>query len=199
MSRTTKRLSGAGALAVLALAAVLAGCGGGNSTPIALKIGVSEQGKEASFSLPKSVEGGLVDLTLTNEGKAPHGLQFVRYTDGHTAKEVTRRNLRGKRKDAGLDSGRRGHRQRCGRPDGDRHPQPRSREVPDHRRRRNGRQTGDRRNDGHRRGRRRPARAPTALSPLKKPARTNMPGTSPASRQASSRLRSTAKATRPCT
>ncbi len=88
MSRPTKRLSGAGALAVLGLAAVLAGCGGGNSTPIALKIGVSEQGKEASFSLPKSVEGGLAEVTLTNEGKAPHGLQFVRYTGDHTAKEV---------------------------------------------------------------------------------------------------------------
>ena len=37
MSRITKRLSGAGALAILALAAVLAGCGGGDSTPIALK------------------------------------------------------------------------------------------------------------------------------------------------------------------
>ena len=88
MSRTTNWLSGAGALAVLALAALLAGCGGGNSTPIALKIGVSEQGKEASFSLPKSVEGGLVELTLTNEGKAPHGVQFIRYTGGHTGQEV---------------------------------------------------------------------------------------------------------------
>ena len=88
MSRPTKRLSGAWALAVLALAAVLAGCGGGNSSPTALKIGVSEQGKEASFSLPKSVEGGLVEVTLANEGKALHGLQFVRYTEGHTSKEV---------------------------------------------------------------------------------------------------------------
>ena len=88
MSRPTKRLSGAWALAVLAFAVVLAGCGGGNSTPVALKIGVSEQGKEASFSLPKSVEGGLVEVTLANEGKALHGLQFVRYTEGHTSKEV---------------------------------------------------------------------------------------------------------------
>ena len=82
MSRSTKRFSGAWALAVLALVAVLAGCGGGNSSPTALKIGVSEQGKEASFSLPKSVEGGLVEVTLANEGKALHGLQFVRYTEG---------------------------------------------------------------------------------------------------------------------
>jgi hypothetical protein len=90
MSRPVKRLSGAAALALLALAALLAGCGGGggNTEPTALKIGVSEKGKEASFSLPKSVEGGLVELTLSNEGKAPHGVQFIRYEDGHTAKEV---------------------------------------------------------------------------------------------------------------
>ena len=88
MSRPTKRLGGAGALAVLALVAVLAGCGGGSSTPVSLKIGVSGQGKETSFSLPQSVEGGLVELTLTNEGKAPHGVQFIRYTGSHTGQEV---------------------------------------------------------------------------------------------------------------
>ena len=88
MSRPSKRLGSAASLAVLALAAVLAGCGGGTSTPVALKIGISEQGKEASYSAPKSIEGGLVALTLNNEGKAPHGLQLVRYTGDHTAKEV---------------------------------------------------------------------------------------------------------------
>ncbi len=88
MSRITARPRGAGALVILTLAAALVGCGGGDSTPIALNVGVSEQGNGVSYSLPKSVEGGLVGLTLTNEGKAPHGLQFVRYTGGHTAKEV---------------------------------------------------------------------------------------------------------------
>ena len=115
MSRTTKRLC-VGALAVLALAAVLAGCGDGNSTPIALKIDISEQGKEASFSLPKSVEGGLVDLTLTNEAKAPHGLQFVRYTGGHTAKEVLEEICGEKEKTPDWIRGERGYRQRWGWP-----------------------------------------------------------------------------------
>jgi hypothetical protein len=89
MSRTAKWLSATAALAVLALAALVTGCGsGGNSTPTALKIGVSEKGKEASFALPKSVEGGLVEVTLTNEGKAPHGVQFIRVEGNHTGQEA---------------------------------------------------------------------------------------------------------------
>jgi hypothetical protein len=83
----SKSLSAA-ALAVLVLAAAIAGCGGGNSEPTKLKIGVGEKGKEVSFSTPKSVEGGLVEVTLTNEGKGPHGVQLIRYTGNHTAKEV---------------------------------------------------------------------------------------------------------------
>jgi hypothetical protein len=78
------------ALAALVAVLVIAGCGGssGSDEPTVLKIGVSEQGKEASFELPKSAEGGLVEVKLTNEGKAPHGVQFVRFTEGHTEQEV---------------------------------------------------------------------------------------------------------------
>lgn len=65
-----------------------AGCGSSNDSPSLLKIGVSEEGKTASFQAPKSAEGGLVEVTLTNEGKAPHGVQFARYEDGHTSKEA---------------------------------------------------------------------------------------------------------------
>jgi hypothetical protein len=74
-----------------ALAAILAiaGCGSsGNDTPSVLKIGVSEKGKTASFDLPKSAAGGLVEVKLTNEGKVPHGVQFIRYTGGHTGRDV---------------------------------------------------------------------------------------------------------------
>jgi hypothetical protein len=85
-------LSKSAVLAVFAalIAVVIAGCGGssGSSEPTVLKIGVSEQGKQASFELPKSAEGGLVEVKLTNEGKAPHGVQFVRFTEGHTEQEV---------------------------------------------------------------------------------------------------------------
>jgi hypothetical protein len=51
-------------------------------------MGVSENGKEASFSVPKSVEGGLVEVSLTNEGKAPHGVQFIRVEGNHTGQEA---------------------------------------------------------------------------------------------------------------
>jgi hypothetical protein len=76
-------------VALLALAAGAAGCGSGDSSsPTVLKVGVSESGKQTTFSAPASTEGGLVELKLTNEGKAPHGAQLVRYTGSHTAKEA---------------------------------------------------------------------------------------------------------------
>jgi hypothetical protein len=78
-------------IAMLALAAGAAGCGssGDSNSATVLKVGVSESGKKAAFSAPGSTEGGLVELKLTNEGKAPHGAQLVRYTGDHTAKEAT--------------------------------------------------------------------------------------------------------------
>jgi hypothetical protein len=83
-----KMLLGA-ATALLVLAAGLAGCGSsGKDTATVLKVGVSESGKEATFAVPKSVEGGLVELKLSNEGKAPHGAQLIRYTGDHTAEDV---------------------------------------------------------------------------------------------------------------
>lgn len=67
----------------------IAGCGSSDeSNPTPLKVGVSEQGKKATFSAPKSAKGGLVTVTLTNSGKAPHGVQFVRYTGSHSAQDA---------------------------------------------------------------------------------------------------------------
>ena len=86
--RTSKRLIGAFA-AIALVAAAIAGCGdSGDESPTVLNVSVAEQGKEASFSVPKSAEGGLVEVRLTNKGKAPHGLQFVRYEEGHTSEEA---------------------------------------------------------------------------------------------------------------
>jgi hypothetical protein len=88
MSRIVKLLIGTAAFVALATAAI-AGCGGSSSSnPVSLKVGIGEQGKEAVFTAPKSIEGGLVELTVTNEGKAPHGVQLIRYTGGHTPQEV---------------------------------------------------------------------------------------------------------------
>lgn len=76
------------ALVALSIAG-LAGCGGSDDvSATSLNLSIAEKGKTASFSVPKSVKGGLVELTLDNKGKAPHGVQLIRYTEGHSAEEV---------------------------------------------------------------------------------------------------------------
>ncbi len=75
--------------ALLGAAALVAGCGGSsNPKPTALNVSIGEQGKTASFQAPKTSKGGLVEVTLANHGKAPHGVQFIRYTSGHAAADV---------------------------------------------------------------------------------------------------------------
>jgi hypothetical protein len=84
-------LSAALAITALIVCLGIAGCGSSDdeaSNPTPLKVGVSEQGKKAAFSVPKSAKGGLVAVTLSNAGKAPHGVQFVRYTGNHSAEEA---------------------------------------------------------------------------------------------------------------
>jgi hypothetical protein len=66
----------------------LAGCGSSSTEPSKLSLSISEQGKKASFTAPKSTKGGLVDLSFKNNGKAPHGVQLVQYTGDHTYAEV---------------------------------------------------------------------------------------------------------------
>ena len=74
---------------VVAGGLLAAGCGGGDEdSATKLSVSISEQGKTATFKAPKSAEGGLVDVKLTNDGKQPHGLQFIRYTGGHTMDDV---------------------------------------------------------------------------------------------------------------
>jgi hypothetical protein len=68
---------------------LVAGCGSSDkSSPTALNLSISEQGKAASFTAPASAKNGLVDVKLTNNGKAPHGVQFIQYADGHTMDDV---------------------------------------------------------------------------------------------------------------
>jgi len=81
----------AGALGLLIIAGgvALVGCGSSSSTKAAtLNISISEKGKAASFTAPKSAKGGLVDVTFKNNGKAPHGVQFIQYTGSHTFADV---------------------------------------------------------------------------------------------------------------
>jgi hypothetical protein len=79
----------AGLAALIALAALVAGCGSSsNSNPTKLSLSISEQGKTAAFQAPKTATGGLVQVSLANKGKAPHGVQFIQYTGSHTAADV---------------------------------------------------------------------------------------------------------------
>ena len=70
------------------LGVALAACGSGSTKATSLSISISEKGKKASFTSPKSAKGGLVDVTFRNDGKAPHGVQFVQYTGNHSANDV---------------------------------------------------------------------------------------------------------------
>jgi hypothetical protein len=69
-------------------AALVAGCGSSSTEPTNLSMSISENGKAASFQVPKTATGGLVDLSFKNNGKAPHGVQLVQYTGNHTAQDV---------------------------------------------------------------------------------------------------------------
>jgi hypothetical protein len=82
-------------LAALLLAAVavpLAGCGdkkkAAKAKPARLAVTVTEAGQSAKYALPASIPGGLVTLTVTNQGKAPHAAQLARIEGNHTAQEA---------------------------------------------------------------------------------------------------------------
>ena len=68
--------------ATIGAAAAIAGCGGSsdNNNPTTLSLKIGENGKTAAFQAPKTAKGGLVKVELANQGKAPHGVQFVQYT-----------------------------------------------------------------------------------------------------------------------
>jgi hypothetical protein len=90
MRSTSRRTTGVAAalIALAATAALIAGCGSSESSPAKLSLKISEEGKKTSFQVPKSAEGGLVEVKLTNQGKAPHGVEFIQYTGGHSEEEV---------------------------------------------------------------------------------------------------------------
>jgi len=76
------------AAAATAAALVATGCGGGGTEATKVSMSISEQGKTASFKAPKTSKGGLVEIDFRNQGKAPHGVQLVRYTGDHTSDDV---------------------------------------------------------------------------------------------------------------
>lgn len=78
------------ALALLVAAGAVAGCGKKSSKAATLDISVAESGKTAKYTVPSSAKGGLVKVTLTDHGKAPHGGQLVRIEGDHTAQQAVK-------------------------------------------------------------------------------------------------------------
>jgi hypothetical protein len=98
VDRRRARLTGLAVVAVLGLAG--AGCGddddeggggGGESQaakPSKLAIELSGSQEKPTFSVPKSVKGGVTEISFTNSAKGEHSAQLVRAEGGHTAKEA---------------------------------------------------------------------------------------------------------------
>lgn len=86
MSSTHVRWLAAATTATAAL--VAAGCGSSSTEPTKVSMSISEQGKTATFKAPKSVKGGLVEISFRNKGKGQHGVQLIQYTGKHTAADV---------------------------------------------------------------------------------------------------------------
>jgi uncharacterized cupredoxin-like copper-binding protein len=53
-----------------------------------LDVTLTETGKTAKYTVPKSTKGGLTTLTFSNKGKVPHEAQLVRIEGGHTPQEA---------------------------------------------------------------------------------------------------------------
>jgi hypothetical protein len=88
----------------LAIVAVLglggAGCGGDDddsgggggesqaAKPSRLAIELSGSGKKPTFTVPKSVKGGVTEISFTNSAEGDHSAQLVGAQDGHTPQEA---------------------------------------------------------------------------------------------------------------
>ena len=91
MTRSRTRLAAIGAVgAVAAMTALgLSACGSSSDEATKVAVTVADAGKgKYEMTAPSKVDGGLVELTLTNKGKEPHEAQLVRVDGGRTIDEV---------------------------------------------------------------------------------------------------------------
>ena len=76
-------------LAALAAAAAVAGCGGGSDNGSSAAKASVTYTKAGKFTVPKTVSGGLVEVSLKNQDtKAPHTAQLVQVKGGHSTQEA---------------------------------------------------------------------------------------------------------------
>ena len=87
------RRRAAAAAAGLALGlALLAGCGSDDEddgeSPATLEITATEDGAQTTLGAPESVEAGVTEITMTNEGESPHSGQLIRVEGDRSEEEV---------------------------------------------------------------------------------------------------------------
>jgi hypothetical protein len=94
MNGVGRKLAGVAIAGMLALGA---GCGdddddggggGAAAKPSKLAMELSGSSEKPTFDVPKSVEGGVVEISFTNSTKGPHSAQLVRAGQGHTPQEA---------------------------------------------------------------------------------------------------------------
>lgn len=75
---------------VLVPALALAACGSSNkaSKPTKAAITITQAGKSTKYAVPKSIKGGLVELTVTNQAKGPQTAQLVKVEGNHSTAEA---------------------------------------------------------------------------------------------------------------
>jgi plastocyanin len=80
------------AAALAAAALSLSACGGdddsGGGEPAPLAFTATESGKSSELSAPESVEAGVVEIELQNDGERDHNVQLLRFDEGHDAQEA---------------------------------------------------------------------------------------------------------------
>lgn len=75
------------ALACIVGMAALAGCGDDGGEPTELAVTITEAGDRVNIGMPANIDGGVVNLSLTNSGQGPHSLQFIKVEGDHTIQE----------------------------------------------------------------------------------------------------------------
>jgi hypothetical protein len=66
----------------------LAACGGGDDDAQTVDISVTEKGKASEITAPESVEAGLTEITLTNNGKTGHDMTLIRLEGDRSAADA---------------------------------------------------------------------------------------------------------------
>ena len=62
--------------------------GSGSDAPAKLDVKVTEAGKGSKLTVPKSLEAGAVEVSLSNTGKQPHDAQIISVEGDQTVEQV---------------------------------------------------------------------------------------------------------------